>query len=283
MRSIFNWGRQRKKSTPFCVGLWLILAWDKALRRFFVEEINIQDGLCSITGSEAKHITKVLRMRKGDTLILVDGKGSRFQAIIASATPKEVQVAIEKELPAPPLPPVEISLCQALLKSRSMDYLVQKTSELGVASIYPFCSERTIIKPREEGLTNKVRHWREIVKSSTKQSNRTIIPDIHPISSFREILERWRDEDAFKVILWEEEGSEDLKSVLRKKSPGKIFAGLVGPEGGFGKEEVVSARNAGFTSVSLGYRILRAETAAITLVAVVQYEWGDLSLSPRSV
>jgi 16S rRNA (uracil1498-N3)-methyltransferase len=211
------------------------------LRRFFVEEISIQDGLCSITGSEAKHITKVLRMRKGDILILVDGEGSRFQAIIESATPKEVQVAIEKELPAPPPSPVEISLCQALLKSRSMDYLVQKTSELGVASIYPFCSERTIIRPKEEGLTNKVSRWREIAKSSTKQSDRTIIPDIHPIWSFRE---------------------------------------LVGPEGGFGQEEVVSARNAGFTSVSLGYRILRAETAAVTLVAVVQYEWGDLSLSP---
>jgi 16S rRNA (uracil1498-N3)-methyltransferase len=133
---------------------------------------------------------------------------------------------------------------------------------------------------QEEGLTNKVSRWREIAKSSTKQSDRTIIPDIHPIWSFREILERWWDEDAFKVILWEEEDSEDLKSVLRKTSPKKTFVGLVGPEGGFGQEEVVSARNAGFTSVSLGYRILRAETAAVTLVAVVQYEWGDLSLSP---
>lgn len=224
-------------------------------------------------------MTSVLRMRRGDTLVLMDAEGARFQAIIKSATPKEVQVAIQKQLPAPPPSPVEINLCQALLKSRSMDYLVQKTSELGVASMYPFLSERTIIRPRKDGLANKVRHWREIAKSSTKQSDRRIAPLVHEVSSFKDILDRWRDEDAFKVILWEEEGSEDLKNMLRKTAPGNRFVGVVGPEGGFEREEVLGARNAGFTSVSLGYRILRAETAAITLVAIIQYEWGDLGLT----
>ena len=248
------------------------------MRRFFIEAVDTKDGLCSMAGSEARHMTRVLRMRRGDPLILIDGRGSRFQAVIESVSPKEVRVAIERELPSPPPPPVEISLCQGLLKSRPMDYLVQKTSELGICSIYPFWSERTIIRPREEGLTNRLRHWREIAKSSTNQSDRRTIPDVFPISSFREMLEKWRDEDALKVMLWEEEGSEDLKNVLRDTSTCKRFAGVVGPEGGFAHKEVVSAREAGFRSVSLGYRLLRSETAAITMVAILQYEWGDLGL-----
>ena len=110
------------------------------MRRFFVEEIREIHGACSITGSEAKHIIKVLRMRTGDRFVLMDGKGARFQVTIASATPREVQVVLGKPLPKPPPSPVQIMLCQALLKSRQMDYLIQKTSELGDDPINPFSS-----------------------------------------------------------------------------------------------------------------------------------------------
>ena len=105
------------------------------MRRFFVEEIREIDGTCSITGSEAKHITKVLRMKTGDRFVLMDGKGARFQVTIESATPREVQVVLGKPMPKPPPSPVQIMLCQALLRSRQMDYLIQKTSELGVDRI----------------------------------------------------------------------------------------------------------------------------------------------------
>ena len=249
------------------------------MRRFFVEEIEARDGSCLIVGPEARHISKVLRMKPDDKFILMDGNGVRFLASIKTVSPQEVRVALVKPLSAPPPSPVQIILCQALLKSRKMDYLIQKTSELGVNKFLPFLSERTVANLRKDRADNKLRHWHEIANSSATQSDRTTPAQIGPLSSFRKLVGGWKEEGTLKVILWEEEGAKDLKAVLRESGPGKTVVGIVGPEGGFSKEEIRTARDAGFISVSLGRRILRAETAAVTLIAILQYEWGDLSLS----
>ena len=231
-----------------------------------------------IRGSEAKHITKVLRMRRGDRLILMDSHGARFQALIESSRHHEVLVTLEKSLPKSSPSPIQITLCQALLKSRAMDYVIQKTSELGVDRIFPFSSERTVVRIDEDRVGNKARHWREIAYHTSKQSGRGIPAKIDPLSSFKDLVEQERWEDAMKVILWEDEEAKDLKGLLRGSSPPGKFIGVVGPEGGFARKEIESAGRAGFISVSLGDRVLRAETSAITMVAIVQYEWGDLSL-----
>jgi 16S rRNA (uracil1498-N3)-methyltransferase len=249
------------------------------LRRFFVEEIRESDGTCSITGSEAKHITKVLRMKTGDRFVLMDSKGSRFQVTIESATPREVKVVLGKPIAKPPPSPVQIMLCQALLKSRQMDYLIQKTSELGVDRILPFSSERTVIPLRKDRTLSKLRHWREIAQNSAKQADRDIPVELETFSPFKKLTTKEKWKDALKVILWEQERSQDLKSLLKAFSPVKKFVGMVGPEGGFTQEEIGIASDAGFVPVTLGNRILRSETAAITMVAIIQYEWGDLSSS----
>jgi len=248
------------------------------MRRFFVDEIDAKQTSFSITGPEAKHISKVLRMGPGDRFILMDGKGARFLALIESAGPYEVRVILEKPLPEPPPSPVEIILCQALLKFRKMDYSIQKTSELGVDCIMPFSSERTVVRLKKDRLPGRIKHWREIAQSSAKQSDRAVPAGIEGLLPFNELVVKWKGEDALKVVLWEEEGSKDLKGLLRESSMQKRFIGMVGPEGGFSREEVEAAKDAGFVPASLGNRILRSETAAITVVAVVQYEWGDLSL-----
>ena len=253
-------------------------SWGWAVRRFFVEEIEAKDGLCTIRGSEAKHMTRVLRMDRGDRFILMDGKGARFRAIIESAGRREVLVTLEKPLPQPSPSPLEITLCQALLKSRAMDYVLEKTSELGLHRILPFLSERSVVRPDRERFARKKQRWREIARSAAKQADRKTPLEIGPLSSFEELVKKSKGENALKVILWEEEGARDLKGVLRKSLTLKEFIGMVGPEGGFSQEEVLAAGEAGFVSVSLGQRVLRAETAAITLVAIVQYEWGDLSM-----
>jgi len=249
---------------------------DRGMRRFFVEKITARDGRFTITGSEARHITKVLRMRPGEQFILMEGKGSRFLVTIESAGRHEVRVSIEKNLPKPPPSPVEIFLCQALLKSGPMDYLIQKTSELGVNHILPFSCSRSITRLKRDRSDNKMRHWREIARNSSKQSGRIAPAQIESPLSFAEMVEKGRKYDASKAILWEEEGVQDLKGLLRGPSRSRRFVGIVGPEGGFAREEIESAEDAGFIPVSLGNRILRAETAAIAMVAIVQYEWGDL-------
>jgi len=246
------------------------------LRRFFVDGSIEPDQPCIITGSEARHILKVLRMGPGDRLVIMDGRGARFQAVIQSATRQEVTVIPERPLPQPPPSAVEIILCQALLKSGPMDYLVQKTSELGVDAIFPFFSERTIVHLEEGRFANRLRHWSEISRSAVKQSGRIAPARIAAPSSLEEVTAKWKAEKGLKAMLWEGEGKGDLKTLLRDSSRTEKFIGIIGPEGGFAGEEVEMAKGAGFIPVSLGNRILRSETAAVTLVAVVQYEWGDL-------
>lgn len=248
------------------------------MRRFFVEEIIVNKGTCSITGPEAKHISKVLRMGPGDRLTLIDRKGTRFLALITSVGPREVLVALEKPIPKPSPSPIEITLCQAMIKPRQMDHIIQKTSELGVDCILPFSSKRTVVRFSKDRLANKIRHWREIAQNSTKQSDRGTPVEIRPVVYFNELMAKWKGKNALKVILWEEEKTKDLKSLLKGSSPLRKFVGVVGPEGGFIQQEVEVARDAGFISVSLGSRTLRSETAAITMVAIAQYELGDLSL-----
>jgi len=250
--------------------------WGSGLKLFFVEKIHADSGFFSITGSEVKHITKVLRMEAGDRLILLDAGGVRFLATILSAHPREVRVRLDKVLPKPAPSPVEIVLCQALLKSGAMDYVIQKTSELGVDCILPFSSERTVVKLAEDLAGNRVTRWRQIARSSTKQSGRLKPPEIENVQSFEQLMESWRGKNVLKVIFWEEEGSNHLKSLLRREGVSRTVVGVVGPEGGFGRKEIEAALHAGFLPVSLGKRILRAETAGIAMVTIVQYELGDM-------
>jgi 16S rRNA (uracil1498-N3)-methyltransferase len=246
------------------------------LRRFFVEKIRFEQGVCSIKGAEAKHISTVLRMGKGDRLILMDGKGRHFKAVIKSVTAREVQVAVETPVTPPASSPVEIILCQSLTRSGAMDYIIQKTSELGVNHIIPFYSERTIVRLEDNRLAKRMAHWRKIAQSSAKQSGRDVPARIAPLLSFKELINLWGEEQALKVILWEEETGLGVKTLLKMSAPVQRFTGIVGPEGGFSRKEISLAKEAGFISVSFGNRILRSETAATALVAIVQYELGDL-------
>jgi 16S rRNA (uracil1498-N3)-methyltransferase len=273
--------RDGKKGRPVINCLLKSCLRNRKMRRFFVEKIEPEQTSLSITEPESKHISKVLRMGPGDRFILMDGKGARFLALIESAGSHEVRVFLERPLPEPPPSPVEIILCQGLLKSRNMDYVFQKTSELGVDCVMPFSSERTIVTLKKDRLPGRMEHWREIARSSAKQSDRAMPARIENLLPLHGLMAKWKEEDALKVVLWEEEGSSDLKGLLREPSIHKKFIGMVGPEGGFSPREVEAAKGAGFVPASLGHRILRAETAAITVVAVVQYEWGDLSLFGR--
>ncbi len=251
----------------------------ETVKRFIVDEVGNKENTAVITGPEARHIARVLRMRPGDRFILMDRKGARFQALITYASSREVRVALEMPIPAPPSPPVEIHVLQALLKPRSMDYMIQKTSELGVAGIHPFYSERSVVRLDREAGALRLRHWREIAGYATTQSDRDLPAGVDESSVSTEAAAQWAGKDALKVILWEGERANDLRSALRRVLPAKVFVGVVGPEGGFSEKEVDAFRKAGFQSVSMGRRVLRAETAAIALVTLVQYEWGDLSLT----
>ena len=159
-----------------------------------------------------------------------------------------------------------------------MDYLIQKVTELGISSIHPFYSERTVIKLKPEHIRNKMDHWMEIMKSTCKQCGRANLPDLNTPLPFEEIIKNKPDKKALKILLWEDEDKVDLKKLLRSMNPEPHVFAIVGPEGGFTPNEVNLAKDAGFHIVSLGKRILRTETAAVSLISIIQYEWGDLNL-----
>jgi 16S rRNA (uracil1498-N3)-methyltransferase len=248
------------------------------MRRFFIDDILSSQGSFAINGAEAKHIARVLRMGPGERIVLLDREGKRFQAVIEKVDRHQVLVSLESAIPAPAMSSVHITLCQALLKSHPMDLVVEKSSELGVDRILPYIAERTVVKVDRDRSHGKVRRWQEIAQSAAKQSDRAIPADISPLCTFQELLSTLRKEPALKILLWEQEITRSLRDLLRSGSPASRVVALVGPEGGFTEREVRQAVEAGFVSVSLGNRILRAETAAISLVTLLQYEYGDLSL-----
>ncbi len=208
--------------------------------------------------------------------MLMGGMGERFQAVVRSVGARDVQVFVEKILKAPAPSPVEITLCQSLLRSDPMDYLIQKTSELGADRIFPFVSARTVAKIPEEKVEKRLVHWRNIAVSSAKQCGRPVPASLFPPMFLAELLAEFSREDCLKVVLWEEEESSGLKPLLKAFPKRNKIIGMIGPEGGFSANEIRMAKKEGFVPVSVGNRILRAETAGLTLVALVQYEWGDL-------
>ncbi len=253
------------------------------MRRFFVENLNVdENGSCVISGSEARHMTKVIRMRRGDRFELMGGNGEHFLAVVSSVGPRGVRVEIERTLVFPAPSPVEITLCQALLRSDPMDYLIQKTSELGVDRIFPFFSSRTVAKIAAEKFDKKVMHWQGVAISAAKQCGRPLPARIFTPISLPELLAGFSGEDCSKVVLWEEEESTGLKKLLQESYKRERIIGMVGPEGGFSEDEIKMTKEGGFIPVSMGNRVLRAETAALTMVTLVQYEWGDLGKAGRS-
>jgi len=244
-----------------------------SVRRFFVEKIPKAEGSVTITGKEAKHISRALRMGIGDQFILLDREGVRFEVIVESVTPGSVTVALERQLPPPPESPVDLSIGQALLKSSAMEMMIQKTTELGVTAVYPFIARRSVVRPRAEKWDTRGKRWQDIAVAASKQSDRARPPDVMPVQSFEELLQNPARAQTLKLILWEEEQERGLKSTLRSLLPGsKGVLALVGPEGGFAREEILRAGEAGFIPVSLGPQTLRAETAAIAVTAIMHYE-----------
>lgn len=172
---------------------------------------------------------------------------------------------------------LKIMLLQALPQKERMELIIQKTTELGVSSIVPFKSERSISLEQRDAMQKKSHKWSEIALKAAKQSRRATIPEIHPCCSFNEAVRMASDSD-FKILLWENEKTALLTESIRrlKYSEACSVAIVVGPEGGFEDEEVEEAQKAGFLIVSLGQRILRTETASIVMVGLIQYELGDM-------
>jgi len=244
------------------------------MRHFFIEKKSIKEGTAFITGSEARHVGRVLRRGVGDTLYLLDDDGWEYQAVITAKTSQRVEVRLLAKNPPQKPSPIKIILGQAVPKALKMDYIVQKATELGVSSLIPFFSSRTGPRIPDERLQKKCHRWQKIALEATKQCGRKDVPTVEPIVMFEELINKGYN-NVLKIILWEDEKNRRLKEVLQNTKQCQNIILLVGPEGGFTAEEIELARKCGFVSVSLGKRILRTETVGLYLLSVLDYELGN--------
>ena len=211
--------------------------------------------------------------RVGSLITLTDSDGNDFRGRVLRLSKEEASVLIFDAFPSPTESSLEIILLQALPEKERMELIIQKATELGVSSIIPIKSERSISLEERESKQKKAHRWQEIAIKAVQQSRRAGVPRVEAYRSFMEALKSCEGE-GLKILLYEKKG-ENLKDVLRQHPSKRIYA-MVGPEGGFTEEEVKLAKDEGFVLVKLGQRTLRTETASIALVAILQYELGDL-------
>ena len=245
------------------------------MRRFFWQDKAGIGETGTIAGTDARHIRTVLRMKPGDALVVLDGTGNDFEAEITSISPDEVRVSPVKRIQHNTDSPVKITLAQAMLKGKKMDMLARQITELGITRWVPFFSGRSIPVPPKNKLPARLERWRSIVMESLKQCQRSRLTEVDDIVSFDQVLELGSMDDV-KLIFWEEE-TRTLHEVLDPVPANceKIFT-VLGPEGGFSEAEIEKAASLGFQSVSLGPRVLKAETATISVCTLMQYLFGDM-------
>jgi len=242
-------------------------------RFYHPEEMN--PGCVVVLAEDHVHYARrVLRMRRGDRLDLIDGRGFEYHGIVHDVTQEGIWVEVLEKNPILG-PSVGLTLCQSLIKADKMDFIVQRSVELGVDTFIPFVSSRSVVRLTPEGADRKVARWRKIAAEAARQCGRSTIPMVEPVLSYGDMLSR-ADGKAVKVIFWEAEPERTIRRIFRndegEPSPGYFF--IVGPEGGFSGDEVFRAKESGFLSVSIGKRILKVETAVLSILAILQYEKG---------
>jgi 16S rRNA (uracil1498-N3)-methyltransferase len=242
--------------------------------RFYVPQPHIEEGKLSVEGDEVKHIRNVLRLKAGDEITVFDGLGKEYQGIIVEEGRSSVLIKIQNIFSTPAKSSIEVTLAQSLLKGEKMDYLIQKATELGVKGIVPFFSSRSVPLLEKSKRLKRHHRWERIAVEASKQSGRGVVPKIEPLQDYSEMLGS-ASPSALCLILCEREGNT-LKEVLeRSKEKAEVFF-IIGPEGGLDQEEVEEAKRKGFFPVTLGRRILRAETTSLCLLSILQYERGDI-------
>ena len=247
------------------------------MHRFFVPTGNIISDNVKLDGAVVHQIGNVLRARSGDRVVLLDNSGWEYTVILEKVSPHEVIGRVIEKLVATGEANVEITLYQAVLKSERFEFVLQKGTELGVTNFVPVLCARTVPKYREfEQLRNRYNRWQRIVSEAAEQSHRGKLPVLHPPIEFFTACNIVED---LAIIAWENEQMLGLRETLTKwkrVNSKNSFSIFTGPEGGFTVQEINIASDNGIVPVTLGRRILRAETAAITTVSAIMYEYGEL-------
>jgi len=228
-----------------------------------------------LRGDEARHLRSVLRLGPGDHVFVFDGIGNEFECEVAEFSKESVRLSVIGPVePASPESPLQITLAVALLKGDKFDLVVQKATELGVVAIAPLETARADIRLRDENDAHKrLQRWQRIALEAAKQSGRALVPEISSPQTLSSFLE---GREAVTLFFSEREGNSLPQNVSALDHFPSTVTAIVGPEGGWSDEELELARQQGSKLVTLGGRVMRAETAAIAVTVLLQHAFGDL-------
>lgn len=238
--------------------------------QFFINSSQIRGDRFIINGGDFHHLAGVRRVKPGTELNLRTEDGFSLTGVVEIIGKTELSGRILKREGSCILP-VNLHLCAGLLKGRKFDFVIQKAVELGVCSIIPVVTERTVpdLTGKEAGRTDR---WRRIAFEAAKQSGRPGVPEVRDISPFKETISGFNHT---RILAHPDRGAGSLKDFIGKNEKSMDVALLVGPEGGFSASEIETAAGYGWDIVNFGFTCLRAETAALVLPAVIIYEWSS--------
>jgi len=242
------------------------------IRRFYAPRSHFTGESILLDEGETRHLRDVLRLGSGDMIRVFDGEGREFECRIAQIGKRETNVLLVGEaLPTAPESPLDLTLCAAILKSDKTDLAVQKCVELGVNAFVPMITGRTDVRPRDT--VRRLERWRKIALEATKQCGRARLMKIEPVVGLFEALHSAANRKRHRVLFFSERQGGKL-TITQRIDRATVF---LGPEGGWDDEEIESAGNAGADVVTFGGRIMKADTAAIAITALLQHHYGDLN------
>lgn len=239
---------------------------------FFVTPAQIVDGYAVITGQDVNHIRNVLRMKPGEQIGIRDGISRNYICELELLAAEEIRARIISEEEDSSELPARLYLFQGLPKSDKMELIIQKAVELGVYQVIPVATRRAVVKLDKKKEESRVKRWNAIAESAAKQSGRMLIPEVTGVMRFSEAI-RYAKEFELNLIPYElAEGVAETKTILSQAHPGMQIGIFIGPEGGFDVDEVEEAIAAEIHPITLGRRILRTETAGMTILSILMFQ-----------
>jgi len=247
------------------------------MRRFYVAPDNLNQDRVTISGDEARHIAVVLRLKPGDVIGVFDGSGYEYQISLSSVDSNLVVGRVLSRTPAVAEPPVAITLVQGLAKGEKMDYIIQKSVELGVSRIIPIQTEHSVVKLDSQKAENRIRRWNRLSLEACKQCGRSQPPPVEELSDLGTVLKRFSGMPG--IFFYEGSKEMPLGALIKEHRQAMLERGtiiFIGPEGGFSRDEARLAEDSGIMIAGLGPRTLRTETAGLVALSILMYELGDL-------
>jgi 16S rRNA (uracil1498-N3)-methyltransferase len=253
------------------------------MHRFFIPPSWVQANEVTITGPQARQMARVLRLRPGDRVIVLDNSGWEIEVRLVSVDQPLVKGDVLHRRLAGREPRTKVSIYQGVFRSNRFEFVLQKGTELGVVQFVPIITDRCVVSDLD-AVEKKRRRWEWIIQEAAEQCRRGRKPALRPAVLFAQACEEARQAGGLSLILWEEEQELSMRALLREAPPGRergwppfTINLFIGPEGGFTSEEIAVARRYDLVPVTLGSRTLRAETAAVAASAAILYELGDMA------